>query len=72
MSGVKEMSECPKTDCSNTNNPSIRFSGRRCVAVETNQIWTRTLVRNQRGEYCSTDPSVLVSEDLTASLEFTY
>jgi hypothetical protein len=31
MSGVKEVLECPKTDCSNTDDPSLRFSGGRWV-----------------------------------------
>jgi hypothetical protein len=74
MSGVKEMSACPKTDCNNTDETllsAFQVEGALCGVVETNQIWTRTFVRNQRVEYCSTDPSVLISEDLTASLGFT-
>ena len=31
MSGVKEMSECPKTDRSNPDDTSVSFSGGRCV-----------------------------------------
>jgi hypothetical protein len=52
----------------------LRFLGSRCicVTVETNQIFGQELfVRNQRTEYCSTDPSVPISAGLTAPHEFT-
>lgn len=66
QSAQKQIATIPTTLLS-----AFRVERALCGAVETNQIWTRAFVRNQRAEYCSTDPSVLISEDLTASLELT-
>jgi hypothetical protein len=67
------MSEWPKTDCRKYRlpfSPLFRWK-MRMWCWETYQIWTRTFVRNHKAEYCSTDPSILISKDLTAPLEFT-